>query len=285
MLSSQVKVRKINQDAYAKVSEKSGLQCEKTLATNAQAGQLKHHKCEWQKITQDRTILDIVTGYEVDFVSPPVQTGPVGQPKFTKMEAEALDTTINELLRKKVIAKCTREQNEFVSPVFLRPKKNGKYRLILNLKKVNEYILPIHFKMDTIQSCINLIERNCHMASLDLTDAYYSVSIHPNSQKYLKFKVGGQLYKYITLPNGLSSAPRIFTKLTKPVYSTLRTRGHISSGYLDDSFLLGRSYDQCLRNVNDTYNLFTSLGFQISMEKSIPRPTQEIEHLDRKSVV
>ena len=36
-----------------------------------------------------------------------------------------------------------------------------------------------------------------------------------------------------------SKNPRIFTKLMKPVYSTLRTRGHISSGYLDDSFFTG----------------------------------------------
>ena len=47
----------------------------------------------------------------------------------------------------------------------------------LNLKKLNENILPIHFKMDTIQSCINLMKKNCFMPSLDLTDAYYAVSI------------------------------------------------------------------------------------------------------------
>ena len=89
------------------------------------------------------------------------------------------------------------------------------------------------------------------MASLDLTDAYYSVSISPDSQKYLKFQVGSQLYKFITLPNGLSSAPRIFTKLLKPVYSTLRTQGLVSNGYLDDSFLLGNSFVQSLTNVNN----------------------------------
>ena len=94
------------------------------------------------------------------------------------------------------------------------------------------------------------------MASLDLTDAYYSVSISPDSLKYLKFKLGTQLYKFITLPNGLSSAPHIFTKLMKPVYSALRTRGLVSSGYLDDSFLLGELFGQCQTNVSDTYTLF-----------------------------
>ena len=60
-----------------------------------------------------------------------------------------------------------------MSPVFLRPKKNRKYCMILNLKTLNEFISHIHFKMDTLQSRINLMTRNCFKASLDLTEVYY----------------------------------------------------------------------------------------------------------------
>ena len=94
----------------------------------------------------------------------------------------------------------------------------------------------------------------------------------------MKFQVGSQLYKFITLPNGLSSAPRIFTKLLKPVYSTLRTQGLVSNGYLDDSFLLGNSFVQCQTNVSNTYTLFGDLGFNVSKEKSVTQPTQVLEH-------
>ena len=92
----------------------------------------------------------------------------------------------------------------------------------------------------------------------------------------MKFRVGNQSYKFITLPNGLSSGPRIFTKLMKPVYTTLKTRGHVSSGY---SFLLGVTSVQCHSNVNSTYSLFGDLGFNVSKEKSVTQPTQVIEHL------
>ena len=117
------------------------------------------------------------------------------------------------------------------------------------------------------------------MRSLDLTHAYYSVSISPESQKYLKFQVQDQLYKFVTLPNGLRSAPQIFTKLMKPVYSTLRTRSRVSSGYLDDSFLLGDTFAECQRNANDSCALFNELGFTVSGEKSVTLPTQVIVHL------
>ena len=256
------------------------MQSDDTLANKhlPLAGRLKFHKNEWEKLTSDNAILDVVMGYKIEFMVPPIETS-VHQPRFTKVEEKALQTVLEDLLEKQVIKRSTHETGEFISPVFLRPKKNGKFRLILNLKKLNENIRPIHFKMDTIRSCINLMKKNCFMASLDLTDAYYAVSIHPSSQKYLKFLVGTQLYKYIALPNGLCSAPRIFTKLMKPVYSALRARGLISSGYLDHSFLVGMSYEQCKMNVNETSKLFRDLGFYISDEKSITKPRQIIEHL------
>ena len=231
------------------------------------------------RITCNKFILDIVQGYVTEFTSVPIQSSQPKQPELEKHEEIALNALLEELFQKRFIEKCAHEAGEFISPIFLRPKKNGKYRMILNLKNLNKFISHIHFKMDILQSCIKLMTKNCFVASLDLTDAYYSVSISPDAQKYLKFQVGSQLYKFITLPNGLSSAPRIFTKLMKAVYFTLRTRGLVSSGNLDDSFLLDDSFVQCQTNVSNTYTLLGDLGFNVSKEKSVTQPTQVLQHL------
>ena len=82
--------------------------------------------------------------------------------------------------------------------------------------------------MDTLETVTRMMKPGCFMASVDLKDAYYTVPIHSDHQKYLKFVFNGTLYQYKCLPNGLSSAPRIFTKLLKPVYSTLHNKGHLS---------------------------------------------------------
>ena len=66
------------------------------------------------------------------------------------------------------------------------------------------------------------------MASIDLRDAYFSVPIDKEHQKYLKFFSRGTLYQFTCLAQGLSSAPCLFTKLMKPVFSYLRELGHIS---------------------------------------------------------
>ena len=123
------------------------------------------------------------------------------------------------------------------------------------------------------------------MALVDLKDAYFSPPVHKNYQKYLKFVWRGVLYKFTCMPKGLACAPRLFTKLLKTVYAHLRSKGHVSSGYLDDSLLEGDTYQSCADNVTTTVNLFDSLGFSPHQEKSIifppfsiiPRILQKIE--------
>ena len=72
----------------------------------------------------------------------------------------------------------THSQEEFVSSIFLRPKKNGvDYRMILNLKELNSFIVYRHFKMDSLKSVTDLMTQGCFMASVDIKDAYYTVPV------------------------------------------------------------------------------------------------------------
>ena len=120
--------------------------------------------------------------------------------------------------------------------------------MILNLKPLNEFVLYHHFKMDTIQTALKLMRLGCFMASVDIKDAYYSVPVAKEERKYLKFEWQGSYYEYTCLPNGLVCAPRLFTKILKPVYSHIRSMGHICMGHIDDSLLLGHEYTACKRN-------------------------------------
>ena len=159
-----------------------------------------------------------------------------GRPSiFNSPQHSIVNAEIAKLLAKGITVPAAQETEEFISTIFLRPKKDGTHRTILNLKACNEFIAYHHFKMDTLEAAVNMMRPGCFMASVDLKDAFYTVPIHPSHQKYLKFCFDGVFYKYTCLPNGLASALRIFTELLKPVYAILRSMGHLNSGYIDDS--------------------------------------------------
>ena len=42
--------------------------------------------------------------------------------------------------------------------------------------------------MDTLNTALNMVKKNCLMASIDLTDPYYSVPVATVDQKYLMFQ-------------------------------------------------------------------------------------------------
>ena len=112
------------------------------------------------------------------------------------------------------------------------------------------------------------------MTSIDLKDAYYSIPIAEEHQKYLKFIWRNQLYAFTSLPMGLTSSHRIFTNVLKPVFSYLRSQfGHTCLGYIDDSFYMKDGYTECEEATLHAIQLFVSLGFEIHPEKSVIIPT------------
>jgi hypothetical protein len=115
---------------------------------------------------------------------------------------------------------------------------------------------------------------------LDFTDAYYTLPVHNEHQKYLKFRFQGQLYHYLAIPMGLSSACRYFTKVLKVPLSVLRERfGVAITGYIDDTFLVDPDFRACGEAISTSAGLFQDLGFMINFRKSVLVPCQSIEYL------
>ena len=243
---------------------------------------MKQFAHEWEKLTSDVHILDCVKHCHIEFIQgeTPSQKFYPRELRFTQTEKATIDTELKKLLDKKVITHSHHCKGEFISNIFIRPKKSGEgYRLILNLKDLNKSVAYHHFKMDTFLTTIKLVTKGCFMATVDLKDAYYSVPMASEHQKYLKFMFNGKLYQYTCLPNGLGCAPRLFTKLLKPAYSHLRQKGFISSAYIDDCYLQGDTFEDCKKNVELTVDLFQRLGFTINQEKSVVIPQNKAEFL------
>lgn len=243
------------------------------------AGRLAQFATAWKELTSDNFVLDIALHCHLEMVDIPVQKFIPPEINMSDSEMNVVDEELAKLLEKGVIEQTFHCAGEFISNIFLRKKKDNSFRMILNLKHFNKHLEYHHFKMDTVWTAINLMKPGCFMASIDLKDAYYTVPIALEHRKYLKFTWRGKLYQYTCMANGLSPAPRYFTKLCKPVYSTLRKLGHQNVGYIDDSFLLGDTFQDCVLNVQDTEHLFSKLGFVVHDQKSVRTPSQEIVFL------
>ena len=75
-----------------------------------------------------------------------------------------IDDETKALLKKGVIVEAQPSQYQVISSIFLKKKKNGSYRMILNLKRLNESIEYKYLKMESLSFAVQLIRKNCYVA-------------------------------------------------------------------------------------------------------------------------
>ena len=108
-------------------------------------------------------------------------------------------------------------------------------RFLLFLSLMGPDVEYRHFKMESLESALTFVTKDCYIASVDLTKAYYLVSVHPDHRKYLRFQWKGSLYQYNVLPNGLSQGPYLFSKIMKVLTATLCSSQIVTLAYIDDT--------------------------------------------------
>lgn len=188
-------------------------------------------------------------------------------------EFNEISDILAALEKQQVIKKVKPLGDQFISPFFLALKKDGiSKRFILNLKQLNCFLQAPHFKLEDIRTAMKLISKNCFMATIDLKDAYYSISIHEAHRKYLRFHFNDSLWEFSSLPFGLSVAPFVFTKIMKPIVTYLRKQNITCVVYLDDCLIMADTEYQCSHYINVALNLFQRLGFTINYNKSNLNP-------------
>ena len=186
----------------------------------------------------------------------------------------AIASEVAVLLKKRAIERVRDYSRLCLSPVFIVPKRSGKARMILNLKAINRFIQPVHFRMETLATILPLLRSGDWAVSVDLADAYHHVPIAPQSQRLLGFSFSGRVYRYRALPFGLSPAPRVFTRLVSAVAAFLRERGIRVFCYLDDWLIVASNPQLLISHRDFTLNLVQNLGFIVNWEKSSLIPTQ-----------
>jgi hypothetical protein len=120
------------------------------------------------------------------------------------------------------------------------------------------------------------------MVRLDLKDAFLSIPIHKDYIKYLCFEWKGKRYAWQGLPFGLTSSPRVFTKVLKPVVAYLRKLGVKLFIYMDDILMWHKRVRELLEQLKIVIQLLQEVGLIVNEEKSALQPSQTMDFVGFK---
>ena len=117
----------------------------------------------------------------------------------------------------------------FYSIFFLVPIKTGDLRPVINLKLLSNFLHRKHFKMDSLNGVLNLVQKGDWVISLDLKDAYFHVPFHKTHKKFLRFCVNNQCYQFRVLCFRANVSSPDFHKSVHSGSCTLESSKHPSS--------------------------------------------------------
>ena len=168
----------------------------------------------------------------------------------------------------------------FLNRLFEVPKRDSdKTRLVLDVSRLNTSIPTFKFRMTTVNTVRQTLSQGCFLASIDLKDAYWHIPIAKRFRPFLAFSAGKSIFQFRVLPFGLNIAPRVFSKMMRPVHSRLASLGVNILMYLDDWLVMAPSERQCKEMVRITLEVGETMGLHFNLKKSQLVPSRSIQWL------
>ncbi|MCS5643736.1 MAG: reverse transcriptase domain-containing protein, partial [Dehalococcoidia bacterium] len=251
---------------------------------SAVGGCLQHFYEAWASAGAEwSTVMTLKWGYKIPFLQQPAlshepiifPTYPLRSEKYEVLRREVKD------LRAKQAKELVVDPASpgFYSRLFVVPKKDNKWRPIIDLSPLNKQVCCDCFKMETPASVLKAVVRGQWMTSVDLKDAYFQIPMHPKSRKFLRFVFEGEVFQFRALCFGLSTAPLVFTSVLRPVMAMLHFRGVRVHCYLDDWLVVGNDITNSENNTKVVLDLAQQLGLRVNLTKSELVPTTRITYL------
>ncbi|RMC21756.1 hypothetical protein DUI87_02625 [Hirundo rustica rustica] len=162
-------------------------------------------------------------------------------------------------------------------------KPNGKYRLVQDLRTINEITKDIHPVVANPYTLLTSVSEKFEWFTvIDLKDAFFCIPLALESRKYFAFEWEnpdtGRRRRQLTwsrLPQGFKNSPTIFGNQLareleewKTTQVTVPSMFYVVLQYVDDIFLAATERDICSQLTISLLNMLGQGGYRVSRDKA-----------------
>lgn len=212
----------------------------------------------------------------------PVRLPPI-KPCFTpqypiKGGMESITETVQLLLKEGIIAPT--QSFNYNSPVWPVQKPNGKWRFTVDYRKINELSPKMPGELPDIESIWMRIRNYAPkwMATLDLSDMFFGIPIHPDSQEITTFTWQQKQYKFLRLPQGYLNSPIIAHAALMTTMGNIHLEEAEWLSYVDDLLVMAQSKEAAQKGIHTLVQKLRDEGWTINQDK-IQGPSQQVKFL------
>ena len=188
----------------------------------------------WESINPPHYILEsLKDGVDIGLIPdienhlPPEGINRPNMPCTTKAQEMARWAKIAELAKRFIIGKRMTRRARINLGIMLIAKPDGTFRFIWNGKPLAKYLVKTDFSYELLSRFLDGVLDGSFLGKLDLVDGFFAIKIKPSQRQYLGFSVINEFgvldfYEFWVLPQGITTAPYIFSRFTLAITTYLR---------------------------------------------------------------
>ena len=191
-------------------------------------------------IDGDTQVLPAITGFvhrvkvkpDVEPVQQRLRPLPYALREEVKVHLAALE-------KQGIIEKVT-GSSPWISPIVVTRKRNGKIRMCIDLKRVNEAVIANGHPLPHMQEMLDNLSGAKFFSCLDMSQAFHQLELHDDSKDLTAFVTHEGVWRFKRCPYGLKSLPQCFQRMMEIILRGMSG----TQVYMDDVIVSGRSREE-----------------------------------------
>lgn len=175
----------------------------------------------------------------------------------------AVDAEIEAMLEAGVIE---RSNSPYCNPLRIVKKKDGRVRLCLDARALNEVIEGDNESPPLIAELMQKHHGTEFFTTLDMTHGYWQIELSERSRPYTAFLHGSTLYQFRRVPFGLKTAGSAFIRALSLAFGTQFQE--FLTYYIDDLLLSSVNFQQHLIHLEHVFIALRAGGFTLRLDKA-----------------
>lgn len=170
---------------------------------------------------------------------------------------------IAEMLEMDIIERAG-DDPQWLSGLSIVIKDVDKFRLVLNMRRVNQAIRRPYLIIPTIDDVRHQIKGSRFFSKFDLTSAFFHLVLSERARNMTCFMTRDGIFRYKRLPFGLVSAPEVFQRFMNTVLDGIE--GAVA--YLDDILVHASTREELNAITKKVRDRLSQYNLSVNVEKS-----------------